>query len=310
MAHGLGQDWPGMDKLTLFGISGLERGRGGSGGLGMVVDEEGRHRHVQTSYSITFNDPAGQTITVTSQHLADNEKFETIRRWAPMNTYLATPEGKDQLRASRDDARPLDPIEVDWRPARIAVDGKDTAFEVCDLYLGWWVGVGRVPHAVITIGSQGVPLGSVRLEHVDEHPVPALPDLGDMGEDVLADLEPRFMRLPVRRVRGRSDYWALHSVEEDHVRNLARKFALSDRDQAAVRAHWMARVEAELADTNGRLRVKDIDAASNSRIARRLIGRHLLYNLWSNTVGPGAKCWFGNRYAPIRHYTFRLRWRP
>lgn len=298
-----------MDKLILYGVSGLERGRGGSGGLGMVVDDDGRRRHVQTSRSIIFRDPIGQTITVTSQYPADDERFETIRRWAPMNTYMATPEGKDQLRASRDSGRPLDPIEVDWRRVSIAVDGQDTAFEVCDLDLGWWVGVGRVPAAVITIGSQGVPLGTVRLERVDEHPVPAWPDLGDVGEHVLADLEARFKRLPLRRVRGRSDYWALHSVEEDHVRNLASRYVLSDRDQAAVRAYWMGRVETELADTNEWLRFKDMDAASNSRIAQRLMGRDRLYNLWSNTVGPGAKCWFANRYTPIRRYTFRLRWR-
>jgi hypothetical protein len=227
-----------------------------------------------------------------------------------MNTYLATPEGQAQLRGSRDNGRRLDPIEVDWRRAKIAVDGQDTAFEVCDLDLGWWVGIGQVPDAVVTIGSQGVPLGSVRLERVDEYPVPALPDLSDVDEDVRADLEARFQRLPVHRVRGTSDYWALYSVEEDHVSSLAHRYLLSDQDQAAVRAHWMARVEAELADTNERLRFKDMDAASNSRIARRLMGRNLLYNLWSNTLGPGAKCWFGNRYTPVGHYTFRLRWRP
>jgi hypothetical protein len=227
-----------------------------------------------------------------------------------MNTYLATPAGQAQLRGSRETGRRLDPIEVDWRRATIAVDGQDTAFEVCDLDLGWWAGIGQVPDAVVTIGSQGVHLDSVRLERVDEHPVPALPDLGDVGEDMRADLEARLQRLPLRRVRRMSDYWALHSVEEDHVRSLAHRSVLSDQDQAAVRAHWMARVEAELADTNERLRFKDMDAASNSRIARRLMGHNLLYNLWSNTIGPGAKCWFENRYTPIRHYTFRLRWRP
>ena len=56
-----------MDRLILFGVSGLDRGRGGSGGLGVVVEEDGRRRHVQTSRSITFYDPAGHTITVTSQ---------------------------------------------------------------------------------------------------------------------------------------------------------------------------------------------------------------------------------------------------
>ena len=35
-----------------------------------------------------------------------------------------------------------------------------------------------------------------------------------------------------------------------------------------------------------------------------------LFQLWFNTLGPGAKTWFGNCYFAIRHYTFRLRWKP
>jgi hypothetical protein len=192
-----------VNKLILFGVCGFERGRGGSGGLGVVVEADGRRRHVQTSRSIMFCDPVGHTIT---------------------SSCLAGPRRRGRRRAGR----PRGPLQT-------------PAF------------------------ASGA---------------------------------------------GTSDYWALHSVEEDHVRSLAHRYVLSDQDQAAVRAHWMARVEAELADTNERLRFKDMDAASNSRIARRLMGRNLLYNLWSNTLGPGAKCWFGNRHTPIRHYTFRLRWRP
>ena len=45
----------------------------------------------------------------------------------------------------------------------------------------------------------------------------------------------------------------------------------------------------------------------NSHISRRLRGRNFLFQVWSNTVGPGARCWTGNRYTPIRRHTFRLR---
>jgi hypothetical protein len=58
-----------------------------------------------------------------------------------------------------------------------------------------------------------------------------------------------------------------------------------------------------------RLRFKHIEAMHRSGIARHLRS-NLLFQLWFNTVGPGARTWFGNRYVGIRRYTFRLRWRP
>ncbi len=52
-----------------------------------------------------------------------------------------------------------------------------------------------------------------------------------------------------------------------------------------------------------------MDATYNSRIAGHLKS-NLASQLWCNTVGPGANCWFGNRYTPLRRHTFGLRWRP
>ena len=48
---------------------------------------------------------------------------------------------------------------------------------------------------------------------------------------------------------------------------------------------------------------------SHSRIAKRL-GHGFLFQLWFNTLGPGARTWFGNRYVGIRRHTFRITWRP
>jgi hypothetical protein len=270
----------------------------------------GRRRSVFLSRSITFHDAEGRSMTVTSQHPADDERFAGIRDSAPMNTYLATPEGWDKAQARRETGQPLDRVEVEWRPASIPVDGHELAFEVCDIAQGWWAGVGRAPDAVITIDSRGVPLQDLRLERVPEHPVPPLPDLGEVGHRVADDLDSRVKRLPLRRVRRTSDYWALHAVEIDHVQDLARRYYLSDHDRQAVQDHWLARLNAELGETMEHLLLKPMDSAYNSRIGRHLRGRDFLYQLWSNTVGPGAKTWFGNRYAPIRRRTFRLRWRP
>jgi hypothetical protein len=98
--------------------------------------------------------------------------------------------------------------------------------------------------------------------------------------------------------------------EVDHVQRVASRHALSDQDRQAVQAHWLARIDSELAETLKRLHFKGSEVGLNSRIARLLQRRNFLYQLWSNTIGPGARCWFGNRYTPIRHHTFRLRWRP
>jgi hypothetical protein len=299
----------GMDTLILFGVTGLERSRGGSGGLGSV-DEGGRRRTVLLSHSITFRDEQGRSITVTSQRPADDEKFASIRDWAPMNTYLGRPEGRDKVEANRENGQPFERVEVDWQPASIPVDGQRIDFEICDFPQGWWAGVGRVSDAVITIDSRGVPVDEVRLERVPEHPVPALPDMGEVGQRVREDLDARLEHLPVSRVRTMSDYWELRSVEVDHVRDLARRYALSEGDRQGVQAHWIARIEAELANTTERLRFEHIDAVRNSRISRRLKDHNLIHQLWWNTLGPGAKTWIGNRLAPIRRFMFRLHWRP
>ncbi|MBO0694043.1 MAG: hypothetical protein J2P58_14155 [Acidimicrobiaceae bacterium] len=298
-----------MDKLTLFGVVGFERGRGVSGGLA-VVEQAGRRRTVFTSRSIAFHDAGGHAITVTSRPSADDERFDSIREWAPMNTYLATPEGRDKLQSSRETGQRLEPANVEWQSASIRVEGRQIEFQVCRFDHHWWAAVGRLPDAVITLDSRGVPFEKVALERVPEHSVPALPDLGEPGQGVAEDLHARFQRLPFHRVGSMSDYWALRSVEVDHVQNLARRYAIPDRDREAIQDHWLARIDAELSDTLEHLRFKQRDAALNSRIGRHLRAGNALYRLWSNTLGPGARTWFGNRYGPIRRHTFRLRWRP
>lgn len=188
-----------VDELILFGAVGFERCLGGSGGLGSV-DDGGRRRTVALSDSITFNDADGRSITVTSHRPADDDEYLSLRNWVPMNTYLGTPEGRNQLQARREIGQSLEPFEVDWQPASI-------------------------------------------------------------------------------------------------------------QDRQAVEAHWLARIDAALSETTERLRFKHIDALHNSRVGRHLRGK-FLFQLWFNTLGLGAKTWFGNRLAPVRRFRFRLYWRP
>jgi hypothetical protein len=99
-------------------------------------------------------------------------------------------------------------------------------------------------------------------------------------------------------------------VEVDHLDRLAVREDLSPQQLEALKAYWLRRVEDRLRKPMDRLHLRDFEAMHRSRVARRLRKRRFLFQLWFNTVGPGAKTWFGNRYVRVRHYTSRLRWRP
>jgi hypothetical protein len=194
----------------------------------------------------------------------------------------------------------------------ILVDGQGTPFEVCDLGDGYWAAAGRVPAATITIDSRQVPISAVSLERLAsrEPPPPPVPYLGDRTETVVQSLDDRFAQVPFSRVHGLADYWALRAVEVDHVSRLTVDEGLSDQQLEALKAYWLRRIEDRLREPMDRVRLHDIEAMHRSRVARRLRNRRFLFQLWFNTLGPGAKTWFGNRYVRIRHYTFRLHWRP
>jgi hypothetical protein len=137
------------------------------------------------------------------------------------------------------------------------------------------------------------------------------PDFDSLPHDVLDDLETRRESLPLARVSRYADYWALQGVERDHIRNLAKRFGLSEEDRCVIEAWWMNQLVVLLADTLDRLHGEIRDAVIGRRRSWILRIRFKpLFQLCYNTVGPGGRCWFGNRYTFIRHYTFRLHWRP
>ncbi len=296
--------------LVVYGVVGLKRGWGGTQGIGSAGSGR-QKRAVLISQSVTFDGPDGGTVTITSRHPSDDEQFEHVRAWAPMNPYLASPRGL-AARAAWDRSTPIPrPGDVDWVQITILVDGQDSPFQMCDLGDGYWAAVGRVPDATVTIDGRRVPISDVRLERLSSRNPPPLasPDIGERTETVMQSLDDRFARVPFRRVQHRADYWALRAIEIDHVNRLAHRVGLSRHQLEALEPYWLSRIEAPLRETLDRLRFRHIDALHRSRIARHL-GSGALFQLWFNTFGPGAKTWFGNRYVHIRHYTFRLRWRP
>jgi hypothetical protein len=262
------------------------------------------------SRRISFTAPDGSSITVTSERETGADRYGTIRSSAPMNTYLATPAGQEMMTAKRGTGVLPEPPDVEWTATTIDVGGDAAPFEVCDLGGGFWAAVGRAPGVVVTLDSRNVALDTVALEPIDEHPVAALPDLGGRSAAISRDLDERFARVPFHRVRGRSDSWALRAVEVDHIRRVALRLPGSDADRQGLEAHWLGRIDRQLAGANERFSFRDGEETLNSRVASRLRGHNAVFQVWWNTLGPGARCWLANRYGPIRHRTIRLRWRP
>ena len=141
-------------------------------------------------------------------------------------------------------------------------------------------------------------------------PEPLPPSLDDLPLELLRDLVKREAALPIERLRNWADYWALCSVEKDHIARSTRRYGLADADRTALGTWWEAVVASACGERMAKWRAES--RASHHRYVRapqsRL--RNALFQLRLNTVGPGAWCWFGNRHTTIRRYMFRLRWRP
>ena len=98
-------------------------------------------------------------------------------------------------------------------------------------------------------------------------------------------------------------------MEIDHVKLLGRQQGLSEQQLEAVESYWLRRTHAPLSETLDQLRSRQRGEMHRTRMTRRIKSR-ALSQVWFNTLGPGGRTWFGNRYTTIRHYTFRFRWRP
>ena len=118
-------------------------------------------------------------------------------------------------------------------------------------------------------------------------------------------LSSRLEQIPLKRVRRRADYWALRQIEEEHVKQLARSFGLFDVESERLTSWWLGEIDSLLS-----ARFQDLFV--DQELPRRMpqIRPKTLFQIWFNTLGPGGRCWFGNRYVAIRRCTFRLRWRP
>jgi hypothetical protein len=158
----------------------------------------------------------------------------------------------------------------------------------------------------------------------------APPALQHLPPIVFDDLRARYDRLPEDRLRVLADYWALLDVEKDHIDRIVSRHGLAETDGDSLRQWWIEQVDERVAARIEPMRQRRQANAlgylhrRHRRRASRSNPRHLhvgsptprgrLANakdqVLFNSVGPGAWCWFGNRYSTIRHWTFRVHWRP
>lgn len=289
------------DAFPLFGVLGFRRVRGGAQTGSIQAVRNGKSTTVVVSQEMTFLSLKGASISVSSHRGDDDHAYTRIRSWAPFNPYLASQRGRIAA-ATWDGSLPAVLEDLEWADFAIAVDNQKTPFEIAELEEELWVAVGRVQGTIVSIDSRGVPLREVRLERLtdDRIPPPPRPDLGVNRSEAVDALDRRFEMIPFHRIRRWGDYWALLSVERDHVDELVRERHLSLQDAKTLHQYWEDRLGAQLANTFDRPDSSPMMGMNPPRIAGR---RRFLFQLWFNTLGPRSKdmVWQSLRQSPKAH---------
>ena len=120
-----------------------------------------------------------------------------------------------------------------------------------------------------------------------------------------------------------ADYYALRSVESEHINRIARDLNLSANQAELLSDWWQQTVQLkvqpkieQITKSHRESHLRWIASEHRRHPTRQLppqppgVVRTVLFQLEFNTVGPGGRTWFGNRYVGIRRHTFRLHWRP
>ena len=154
-------------------------------------------------------------------------------------------------------------------------------------------------------------------------PVDPPAELATLPPDVWRHLEERLQQIPVDRIRRMADYYALRSVESEHINRIARDLNLSANQRQLLSDWWQQTVQLkvqpkieQITKSHRESQMRWIASEHRRHPTRQLppqppgVVRTVLFQLKFNTVGPGGRTWFGNRYVGIRRHTFRLHWRP
>lgn len=118
----------------------------------------------------------GRTIDVVS-HLPDDDRFEKLRAWAPINTLLqaagrapgVSDAQRHAYRQAADDMRRGQRSDIaSWEMVTVPVGGEEIDFEVFRLAADFWCGLGRRAGVLLTVHSHGVPLAELSLVSVQD----------------------------------------------------------------------------------------------------------------------------------------------
>ena len=121
----------------------------------------------------------------------------------------------------------------------------------------------------------------------------------ELPPSLASALARRYEQLPVVRVRYRRDIRRLDRAESLWIRRALRQHLHADAVRANTEQWWLAQVTRACSSV-----VAVLEQLESAGVAPELPPQPWrptwLFQLWWNTLGPGARTWLRNRRAPIR----------
>lgn len=144
--------------------------------------------------------------------------------------------------------------------------------------------------------------GAVGTKPPIEPPPPELP------LSLASELARRYDGLPVVRIRSRRAIQALDHAESKWIRSALQRYPLSGAVKDRAEEWWRAQVVRACGSVI--VVLEKLEAAgAGPELPPQPWRPTWLFQLWWNTLGPGARTWVRNRRASFRRVTHGFRWR-
>lgn len=145
-------------------------------------------------------------------------------------------------------------------------------------------------------GAAGVRAAGVATKPPMEAPPAGLP------APLASALGRRYDRLPVVAVRSRRGIRQLDRAESRWIRHVLRRYPLTDAAQLTVEQWWHAQIARACSGAAAMLeRLETVGGTAN--LPPRPWRPAWLFQLWWNTLGPGARTWLRNRHSSFPKMT-------
>lgn len=142
-------------------------------------------------------------------------------------------------------------------------------------------------------GGFGARRGSVGVKP----PMEALPP--ELPAPLASALARRYEQLPVVRVRSRRDIRRLDHTESRWIRRAVGRYSPTDAAPASIEEWWLAQVARACGGVVALLEQLEM-AGVTPELPLQPWRPTWLFQLWWNTLGPGARTWMRNRRASFR----------